>query len=118
MNQFVIATALVLSLGVSARGADYSVDGKAQEKKDAKMEDMKKVVGKGAPYAMFTPGKVWLDDRGKPIESHLGGLLYEKGTYYWYGMNFDTESIKPGTVRGLQLDGESWRYLLLVAGPL
>jgi len=72
MNPFMLATALVLSLGVSAQSADYPVDGKAQEKKDAKMEDVKKAVGTGAPYAMFTPGKVWLDDRGKPIESHLG----------------------------------------------
>jgi hypothetical protein len=45
----------------------------------------------------FQPGKVWLDDRGKPIESHLGGLYYEDGVYYWYGMNFDGETVKPFT---------------------
>jgi hypothetical protein len=48
----------------------------------------------------FHPGKVWLDDRGKPIESHLGGILYDRGTYYWYGMNFDGQTIKPGTYPG------------------
>lgn len=37
----------------------------------------------------FLPGKEWLDERGKPIESHLGGIFCEDGVYYWYGMNFE-----------------------------
>lgn len=48
----------------------------------------------------FQPGKTWLDDRGKPIESHLGGIYYENGVYYWYGMNFDGETMKPGSYPG------------------
>jgi len=39
-------------------------------------------------YTAFKPGQVWLDTEGKPIESHLGGVLHDKGRYYWYGMNF------------------------------
>ena len=31
------------------------------------------------------PGAVWLDTDGNPINAHGGGLLYHKGTYYWYG---------------------------------
>lgn len=49
---------------------------------------------------MFQPGKVWLDDRGKPIEAHLGGILWDEGTYYWYGMNLDGETLKPRTLPG------------------
>ena len=30
----------------------------------------------------FQPGKTWLDDCGKPIQSHLGGVYYENGVYY------------------------------------
>ncbi len=48
----------------------------------------------------FQPGKVWLDDRGKPIEAHLGGILSDEGTYYWYGMNLDGETLKPRTLPG------------------
>jgi len=54
----------------------------------------------GDTVSLFNPGKVWLDDHGKPIESHLGGILYENGTYYWYGMNLDGPTIKPGTLPG------------------
>ena len=30
-------------------------------------------------------GEVWRDTNGNPINAHGGGLLYHKGTYYWYG---------------------------------
>lgn len=33
------------------------------------------------------PGEVWRDTRGKRIEAHAGGMLYENETYYWYGEN-------------------------------
>lgn len=33
----------------------------------------------------FTPGAVWNDTDGRPINAHGGGLLYHEGTYYWYG---------------------------------
>jgi len=39
-------------------------------------------------HTKFEPGQVWLDVDGKPIQSHLGGVLYDNGRYYWYGMNF------------------------------
>ncbi|HXY41026.1 MAG TPA: family 43 glycosylhydrolase [Vicinamibacteria bacterium] len=37
----------------------------------------------------FEPGAVWLDTEGKPIQAHGGGVLYDKGTYYWFGENKD-----------------------------
>lgn len=38
-----------------------------------------------AAYSQFTPGEIWLDTEGKPINAHGGGVLYSDGTYYWYG---------------------------------
>jgi hypothetical protein len=47
----------------------------------------------------FLPGEVWLDGSGKPIQAHGGGVLYDRGTYYWFGEN-----------RASDLDAErSWR---------
>ncbi len=31
------------------------------------------------------PAKEWLDNKGKPINAHGGGLLFHNGIYYWYG---------------------------------
>jgi len=33
----------------------------------------------------FTPGEVWNDQDGKPINAHGGGMLFHNGIYYWYG---------------------------------
>ena len=43
---------------------------------------------------MFEPGKVWYDTEGQPIQAHGGGILYDQGTYYWFGenKNADTEA--------------------------
>jgi Glycosyl hydrolases family 43 len=38
-----------------------------------------------ASGAEFHPGRVWLDTDGKPIQAHGGGILFYKGTYYWFG---------------------------------
>jgi transcriptional regulator with XRE-family HTH domain len=38
----------------------------------------------------FTPGKVWTDQDGIPIQAHGGCILYENGIYYWFGENKDT----------------------------
>lgn len=31
------------------------------------------------------PGAIWPDDKGDHINAHGGGVLYMKGTYYWFG---------------------------------
>jgi len=33
----------------------------------------------------FKPGEVWYDTKGDVINAHGGGLLFDKGTYYWFG---------------------------------
>ena len=48
----------------------------------------------------FTPGRVWLDVAGKPIQSHSGGLLFENGVYYWYGMDYRGPRLAPNTLHG------------------
>lgn len=35
----------------------------------------------------FTPGEVWLDTSGKPIQAHGGSILEVDAVYYWYGEN-------------------------------
>lgn len=34
---------------------------------------------------IVTPGSIWKDMDGNPINAHGGGILYHEGTYYWYG---------------------------------
>jgi hypothetical protein len=40
-----------------------------------------------SPSISFTPGEVWSDTNGAPIQAHGGGILYDQAssTYYWYG---------------------------------
>jgi beta-xylosidase len=33
----------------------------------------------------FHPGQLWPDNKGVHINAHGGGILYQKGTYYWFG---------------------------------
>lgn len=33
----------------------------------------------------FSPGKVWLDNNGVPINAHGGNVIFHKNKYYWYG---------------------------------
>lgn len=37
------------------------------------------------PRSLFEPGKLWCDTGGVPINAHGGGLLFQEGTYYWFG---------------------------------
>ncbi len=39
----------------------------------------------GQKNKTFHPKEVWNDTEGNPINAHGGGILYHKGTYYWYG---------------------------------
>ena len=51
----------------------------------------------------FTPGKDWLDLEGAPIQAHGGGILYDHGTYYWFGENKDSITHQRGMV-GFNVD--------------
>lgn len=33
----------------------------------------------------FSPGAVWHDTDGQPINAHGGGIIFYRGVYYWYG---------------------------------
>lgn len=46
-------------------------------------------------YDSIRPGQPWLDTNGNRIQAHGGSILYENGTFYWYGEN--KEKTKPGT---------------------
>lgn len=37
----------------------------------------------------IVPGEIWKDNRGMHINAHGGGILYQKGVYYWYGEHKD-----------------------------
>ncbi len=45
-------------------------------------------------YDEFTPGEVWMDTDGKPIQAHGGGVLFDKGVYYWFGENKGAENAR------------------------
>ena len=38
-------------------------------------------------YDCIKPGQVWLDTEGNRIQAHGGSVIYDKGTFYWYGEN-------------------------------
>lgn len=46
-------------------------------------------------YDSIRPGRVWRDTNGNRIQAHGGSVLFEHGTYYWYGEN--KEHSKPGS---------------------
>jgi len=46
----------------------------------------------GEPKGVFRPGEVWLDTDGRPIQAHGGGVLFDRGTYYWFGENKDAQT--------------------------
>ena len=35
----------------------------------------------------FTPGEIWLDTAGKPIQAHGASIIHVGGAFYWYGEN-------------------------------
>jgi hypothetical protein len=37
------------------------------------------------PKELIRPGDVWLDNRGKEIQAHGGGILHLGKVYYWFG---------------------------------
>jgi lysophospholipase L1-like esterase len=52
----------------------------------------------------FEPGVVWMDTDGRPIQAHGGGILYDRGTYYWFGENKDAPNSTSETARLARID--------------
>ncbi len=48
----------------------------------------------------FRPGQIWLDTSGNPIQAHGGGILYDRGIFYWFGENKAGET-QPGALEDL-----------------
>ncbi|MEO7383340.1 MAG: family 43 glycosylhydrolase [Novosphingobium sp.] len=44
-------------------------------------------LAKPAPRTSFTPGAVWFDTAGKPIQVRGSSIIKVADTYYWYGEN-------------------------------
>lgn len=53
----------------------------------------------------FTPGQIWLDTDGNPINAHGGGVLFHEGLWYWYG-----EHKIPGRSEAQKADGGIHAY--------
>lgn len=51
-------------------------------------EEAAEQISVGEQTAIY-PGRLWRDKSGRRIQAHGGALLYENGTYYWYGENKD-----------------------------
>src|SRR5665647_3642849 len=43
------------------------------------------VFGLSKKQTAFHPGEIWKDNKSVHINAHGGGILYQKGIYYWYG---------------------------------
>jgi hypothetical protein len=64
-------------------------------------------------HAEFRPGEVWLDTAGQPINAHGGGMLFHKGTYYWYGENKEGRTWLPESTKawdGYRVDVTGIRF--------
>jgi hypothetical protein len=46
---------------------------------------LKSVEAADPHFKIIRPGEVWLDDRGKEIQAHGGGILRIGRIYYWFG---------------------------------
>lgn len=44
----------------------------------------------------FTPGEIWLDTSGKPIQAHGGSIIVVGDVFYWYGENKEFTTGKSG----------------------
>lgn len=75
-------------------------------------------VGSQQPYKSFRNGSSairlgmnWLDEAGNHINAHGGCVLYENGTYYWFGENYRKTPVKSnGIVCYTSKDLYNWKY--------
>ena len=64
----------------------------------------------------FTPGAIWPDTNGVHINAHGGGMLYEDGTYYWFGEKRGRHASEGINVYSSQ-DLYNWRYEGVALAP-
>jgi len=58
----------------------------------------------------FRPGEVWPDADGRPINAHAAGILYQDGTYYWFGEKRGREQESLGVNVYSSRDLYGWKY--------
>lgn len=65
-----------------------------------------------AAKGTFRPGQLWPDNRGKHINAHGGGIVYHRGTYYWFGehKSDSTSSALVGVTCYSSSNLTDWRY--------
>lgn len=63
-------------------------------------------------WSAFHPGELWKDNRGEHINAHGGGVLYNNGTYYWFGehKSDNTSSALVGVTCYSSKNLEDWTY--------
>lgn len=86
-----------------------SVSCKAQEQTTAAKTKLATNADGKMPYAAFTPGEVWYDDKGEVINAHGGGLLFQNNVYYWFGEIRGRGASKGVSVYSSQ-DLYNWKY--------
>ncbi|HBR12671.1 Glycosyl hydrolases family 43 [Epilithonimonas bovis DSM 19482] len=58
----------------------------------------------------FKPGEIWKDTDGVHINAHGGGILFDKGTYYWFGeFKGDTNDAQVGVTVYSGKDLYNWK---------
>ena len=60
-------------------------------------------------YLSFCPGGIWNDTDRRPIEAHGGGMLYQNGTYYWFGEHGTPGRTKIGVMCYSSKDLYNWK---------
>jgi glycosyl hydrolase family 43 len=65
-----------------------------------------------APVTTINPGAVWLDDRGKHVQAHGGGIIKVADTWYWFGE--DRSADNDGSLRYVScyssMDLTHWKF--------
>ena len=70
----------------------------------------------GSKYKSFNPGALWYDDKDSLINAHGGGMLYDKGTYFWFGEKRGTHRSEGVSVYSSK-DLYNWKYEALALAP-
>lgn len=83
MQRAIAAALMCTAMSVLAQRADKPITDKRLPSDKAQAENIKRMARWTEPR--IVPGEVWLDDNGKPIQAHGGGILKYAAYWYWFG---------------------------------